>query len=180
MLVFASPDPTTRSVVPNLAAPERRLIRPLPRRPRRRARWRSWIACCVVIALAWPSLGLLPWVGMDLAAGQAVAHELGHVDAIGRPCDVGGRVGVATAAGPRSPVDVDQVVGKAGLASEVDEAFRGGSYLPPPRHERRRRGRVIRPGGPCAPRALRALRCSDAPGPRRLARPLSRSGSDTS
>jgi len=33
----------------------------------------------VVIALAWPSLGLLPWVGMDLAApGQAVAHELGH------------------------------------------------------------------------------------------------------
>jgi hypothetical protein len=29
-----------------------------------------------VIALAWPSLGLLPWVGMDLAVpGHAVAHE---------------------------------------------------------------------------------------------------------
>src|SRR5262245_53612948 len=37
---------------------------------------------------------------------------------------------------------------------------------------------TIDSGDPCAPRALRALRCSDAPGPRRLARPLPRSGSE--
>jgi hypothetical protein len=64
-------------VVGNLAAPEHRLIRTLPCRLPRRDRWRSWVACCAVIALAWPSLGLLPWVGVDLAApGHAAAHEL--------------------------------------------------------------------------------------------------------
>src|SRR5438045_9789578 len=73
VLVFAFPDPATRSVVPDLAALERRLIRPLRRRPPRRARWRSWIARCLVIARAWPSLGLLPWVVMDLGAVPAIA-----------------------------------------------------------------------------------------------------------
>jgi hypothetical protein len=73
---------SSRSAIPSLSvtrhleAPEHRLIRLLPRHLSWRNRWRSWIACCVVIALAWPSLGLLPWVGMDFAGpGHAVAHE---------------------------------------------------------------------------------------------------------
>jgi hypothetical protein len=76
VILFAFSDPHRPSVVRNLAPPEHRLIRLLRCRLPRRNRWRSWVAACAVIALAWPSLGLLPWVGMDLGApGHAVAHE---------------------------------------------------------------------------------------------------------
>jgi hypothetical protein len=76
VLPFAFSDPMAPSVVHNLAAPKQHLIGTLSRRHPWRDHWRSWVACCVVIALAWPSLGLMPWVGMDLGAhGHVVAHE---------------------------------------------------------------------------------------------------------
>ena len=47
-----------------------------------RGRWRSWVASCALVTLAWPSLGLLPWVGMDLTAtDHAAAHERAHLAA---------------------------------------------------------------------------------------------------
>jgi hypothetical protein len=49
-------------------------------------RWRNWIAACALVALAWPSLGPLPWVIGDFdghrhaAAGHHHAGEALHHD----------------------------------------------------------------------------------------------------
>ena len=43
--------------------------------------WRSWVLWSVLLALAWPSLGALPWIEpVDLADGHLVAHHAGHSD----------------------------------------------------------------------------------------------------
>jgi hypothetical protein len=39
----------------------------------RRVRWQSWVACYALAALAWPSLGPLPWLAMESLPHQ---HEL--------------------------------------------------------------------------------------------------------
>jgi hypothetical protein len=52
----------------------------------RARRWRNWIASCALVALAWPSLGPLPWVIVDLdghhhrAAGRYHPGEARHHD----------------------------------------------------------------------------------------------------
>jgi len=47
----------------------------------RRARWKSWITTYALVALAWPSLGLLPWIAMEsLPHEHAVAHSGASVD----------------------------------------------------------------------------------------------------
>src|SRR6516164_10934583 len=47
----------------------------------RRARWQSWIASYALAALAWPSLGPLPWIAMEsLPHEHAVAHSGASVD----------------------------------------------------------------------------------------------------
>jgi hypothetical protein len=71
------------SVFPDIAPPEPRLIRSSRRRLQRRGRWRSWVACCALVALAWPSLGLLPWVGIDLPATDHVGAQARAFDASG-------------------------------------------------------------------------------------------------
>jgi len=43
----------------------------------RRTRWRLGIAWCALVALAWPSLGLLPWV-LDLPSDPVAAHASLH------------------------------------------------------------------------------------------------------
>jgi hypothetical protein len=49
-------------------------------------RWRNWIASCALVALAWPSLGPLPWVIVDFdghhhaAAGHHHPGEARHHD----------------------------------------------------------------------------------------------------
>src|SRR5690242_13211531 len=56
--------------------------------------WRTCIAWCTLVALAWPSLGPLPYVVHDLDAGLAGAHshagaaeehDHGHLDATSIP-----------------------------------------------------------------------------------------------
>jgi len=47
----------------------------------RRAHWRSWIASYALAALAWPSLGPLPWIAMESLPHQhAVAQSGAGVD----------------------------------------------------------------------------------------------------
>ena len=42
------------------------------------ARWRAWIASYALFALAWPSLGLLPWIAVDSAPHH---HSAAYQDA---------------------------------------------------------------------------------------------------
>jgi hypothetical protein len=44
----------------------------------RRIRWRFCIAWYALVALAWPSLGLLPWV-LDLPTDPVAAHASTHI-----------------------------------------------------------------------------------------------------
>ena len=46
------------------------------------ARWRSWVASYALVALAWPSLGLLPWIAVDSAPHHhSVAYQEAESDA---------------------------------------------------------------------------------------------------
>jgi len=54
------------SLVAMRLAPRLRPTRP----PWRRARFRSWVVSCALLAIVWPSLGGLPWIAL-----HAVAHE---------------------------------------------------------------------------------------------------------
>lgn len=48
----------------------------------RRALWRSCVAWCALVTLAWPSLGPLPWIGVDFSAPEhGAAEQLAHSDA---------------------------------------------------------------------------------------------------
>ncbi|HEX7271948.1 MAG TPA: hypothetical protein VF420_07345 [Casimicrobiaceae bacterium] len=40
----------------------------------RRSGWRTWLVCYALVALAWPSLGPLPWLA-EMAAHRAFAVE---------------------------------------------------------------------------------------------------------
>jgi hypothetical protein len=54
----------------------------LRRRPaKRRIEWRNCIVWCAFVALAWPSLGLLPWVESDFAADHLAAPDDAHLAA---------------------------------------------------------------------------------------------------
>jgi len=76
VLRFAFLDPSPPNVVPDFAAPEPHLMRAPRRHRQRRGRWRSWIASCALVTLAWPSLGLLPWVGTEPGATEyGATHE---------------------------------------------------------------------------------------------------------
>jgi len=67
------------SVLLDSVSPTHRLKRPPRRDLPRRGRWRSCIASYALLALAWPSLGLLPWVGMDsTATDHAAEHQTRH------------------------------------------------------------------------------------------------------
>lgn len=47
-----------------------------------RVRWQSWIASYALVALAWPSLGPLPWIAMEsLPHDHAVAQSSAGLDA---------------------------------------------------------------------------------------------------
>jgi len=72
-LVFV--DRIATSVFLDFVSPTHRLKRPSRRDLPRRGRWRSWIASYALLALSWPSLGLLPWVGMDLTAIDHAAEQ---------------------------------------------------------------------------------------------------------
>jgi hypothetical protein len=70
------------SVLLDFVPPTHRLKRPSARDLPRRNAWRSWIAAYALVALAWPSLGLLPWVVMDVTAtGHAAEHQTQHAHA---------------------------------------------------------------------------------------------------
>src|SRR5215467_5147694 len=44
-------------------------------------RWQSWVACYALAALAWPSLGPLPWIAMEsLPHEHEAAHSGASVD----------------------------------------------------------------------------------------------------
>src|ERR1700722_797509 len=46
------------------------------------ARWRSWVVSYALVALAWPSLGLLPWIAVDSAPHHhSVAYQEAEPDA---------------------------------------------------------------------------------------------------
>jgi len=47
------------------------------RRATARARWRSWVACCALLAMTSASLGPLPWIvtGIAPVAAQGVEHD---------------------------------------------------------------------------------------------------------
>jgi len=66
-------------------SPTHPLKGPSKRYPKRRG-WRSWIAAYALVALAWPSLGLLPWVAIDsMASDHAAEHQTQHSHAMPSP-----------------------------------------------------------------------------------------------
>jgi hypothetical protein len=90
LVLFAFVDRTTS------AASEMSSAHNLRRRPATgRMRWRNCVAWSLFVALAWPSLGLLPWVESDFAAADHVAaghdarpettHDHGASDIPGSP-----------------------------------------------------------------------------------------------
>ena len=81
MIPFALVDRISASVFSDFLQPEPHLKQRSARRPSRRDRWRRWIATYALVALAWPSLGVLPWVAMDRAEPDEAAHESAHGDA---------------------------------------------------------------------------------------------------
>jgi hypothetical protein len=64
-----------------------------PRRPAaRRLRWRRWLAAWLLVAIAWPSTGALPWVAIDFDGHRfaATSHdeharEHGHAEDLSVP-----------------------------------------------------------------------------------------------
>jgi hypothetical protein len=68
-------DRIATSVLLDFVPPTHCLKRPSRRGLPRRGRWCSWIASYALLTLAWPSLGLLPWVGMDLTATDHAAEQ---------------------------------------------------------------------------------------------------------
>jgi hypothetical protein len=56
-------------------------LRPHTRSPRAR-RWRGFVAICALVALAWPSLGPLPWLVHDSSAHHhgEFSHAVGAYD----------------------------------------------------------------------------------------------------
>jgi hypothetical protein len=50
-------------------------IRRSRQRVSRHARWYSWVAWCALVALAWPSLGTLPWIGVEFAPHDHVVLD---------------------------------------------------------------------------------------------------------
>jgi hypothetical protein len=58
------------------------LVHELAQRRSHRARWRSWVASYALVALAWPSLGLLPWIAVDFAPHHhSAAYQEAEFDA---------------------------------------------------------------------------------------------------
>jgi hypothetical protein len=73
-----------------------------PRRPR----WASFVACCALVALAWPSLGPLPWIA--LAAPPHHHHDVAHDAANVDGAQAGDRLDVSGVPGsPTHPADHD-------------------------------------------------------------------------
>jgi hypothetical protein len=82
VILFAFIDRIATSVILEFVPPKPRPKRRSEKRPPRRARWRSCVAWCALLTLAWPSLGALPWVGVDFtAAERAAAQQIAHSDA---------------------------------------------------------------------------------------------------
>jgi len=82
VILFAFVDRTATSVILEFVSPKPRPKRLSRTYLPRRARWRSWVAWCALVALTWPSLGPLPWVGVDFTAEEpAAAQPIAHSDA---------------------------------------------------------------------------------------------------
>jgi hypothetical protein len=82
VILFAFVDRIVTSVIPEFDPPKPRPKRRSGKRPPRRARWRSGVAWYALLTLAWPSLGALPWVGVDFTAAEhATARQIAHSDA---------------------------------------------------------------------------------------------------
>jgi len=75
VILLAFIDRIATSVFLDFVSPTHRLKGPSWRDLPRGRRWRSWIASYALLALSWPSLGLLPWVGMDLPATDHAAEK---------------------------------------------------------------------------------------------------------
>lgn len=65
----------TKSVSLDFVQPKPRLIRRSGERLSRHARWYSWVAWCALVALTWPSLGTLPWMGVEFAPHEHVVLD---------------------------------------------------------------------------------------------------------
>jgi len=60
----------------------KRLVHKSAQRRACSAGWRSWVASYALVALAWPSLGLLPWIAVDFAPHQhSAAYQEAAFDA---------------------------------------------------------------------------------------------------
>jgi hypothetical protein len=69
-----------------------------------RRRWRNWIASCALVALAWPSLGPLPWVVLDFNGHH---HVAGHHHAGEAPNHDDHRDASSIPGSPTHPIDHD-------------------------------------------------------------------------
>jgi len=75
-------DRVAHSVSSYAMRPKSRLVRRSDEHRSHLARWRSWVASYALVALAWPSLGLLPWIAVDSAPHHhSVAYQEAEPDA---------------------------------------------------------------------------------------------------
>lgn len=79
VILFAFLDGAATSVILEFIPPKPRPAHWSRKRSPRRALWRSCVAWCALLTLAWPSLGPLPWIGVDFTAPEhGVAEQPAH------------------------------------------------------------------------------------------------------